>query len=1176
MSAMSGLVGSGAAASKPAEPASDSASSANPTTVAQAFLLRPVWRSHGFTNVMGAGLDGKPRHLGRVEIQSAYDPNKGTTTWWVKGAGGASMNITGYAGGTRTGAFKAAAYGINFEKRVFPLLPSGFMPNSAPAPGYGPVNKAAAAPRVAELSYRPYCAGLFGGALCATYSQLDSQGHAKWKISWTGGEGTVVVNAPLRGQFGPQQVADGSFTKNRIGAYVFAQRVGDPPPTIKQSSFSARGMDPLSARLAHQLYSAMRTDGYRIDVAWKEAWSRHNNGYAKGGPRGATYALLKGYQPPSAQQRQPVAQPRSAPYAGGTLWIEQNFSGVSSNAYWFPPGVKASWDNVEEGRLVFHADAGQVINGATFAPGTAGRRNLDSVVAAWGQQQGKLGNIPQPVRPQYGPLLPGDTRAKVSARRTKEQAELENALAQEAKNWVTVKADYPRSQGELRKQWQGLGYDPTWNTRLHTVMAEKGIAPEADGVTYKIPNNAQGGYLWDKIWHAIGVGDRCALDKLNSTNPDPKVYFRGRANKTFVDGYNGVKFGGQALGLTQNLQQGVAALGTGTAGARLVGRGMGLRPQGPSILQTAGVNVQKLELKTQLRAEQLFRRSGTNGAALPTAPRSPEPLRPQRANEPLPKTQQAPIPTFKPAGKGGSAGGSAGSNSGAFSDLNPQNRGIQPLQSASGNVTPIQQNNIVNLSGRGGVPATVKSVVPNQTSLRLKSTSDPSAPGGKGGAYGDGTASTSQSSKGIEGQKSIENFERLLAAFKEKEIDSATLTKAWVAAKEAFMADRSGQIKLAPGYAKRFAIAASEADHAITQAKSANQQDQTSSQSAGIVSPVNKGTPSPPQPASVQPPAPTPQPVHISPSASDLQPLQVKSTGTAIPSFPVKKGDLPRGLQPAPTQPVQELFKITKSAAEGPPYEAYVHTIADVRRMESAGWKYSGVIDKPAASWNQNYTLLNAQGVEVTVPDKAEARRLIADTTQGFRYALVTQPDAPLSTGTSKKTSAEPASLTEDTDKWNKAGRTQVFELRIETIQAGDKKTYVGTAVAPSEVMKLRNAGWTYTGLKDKPAPGYNAGYQLVKTGSDGRPMTLTVPDKEVARALIREQGFRYKTVESSPDPVQPQAPVSPTPASGMPNATPATPGSQPIPAFPVDAKPLPQALDSSLQDKWRGVPRRP
>lgn len=82
--------------------------------------------------------------------------------------------------------------------------------------------------------YETYRAGLYGGTVTATPSQVDRSGKAMWQVTATTGDGrTASVNVALTGQFGAQQLAPGSPTKRLLDDALQAQsgnaRPNEPP-----------------------------------------------------------------------------------------------------------------------------------------------------------------------------------------------------------------------------------------------------------------------------------------------------------------------------------------------------------------------------------------------------------------------------------------------------------------------------------------------------------------------------------------------------------------------------------------------------------------------------------------------------------------------------------------------------------------------------------------------------------------------------------------------------------------------------------------------------------------------------------------------------------------------------------------------------------------------------------
>lgn len=156
---------------------------------------------------------------------------------------------------------------------------------------------------------RTYEAKLYGGTVTAIpLGAPGSNGQTLWEITVHTGDGrTATVNVRLTGQFGPEQLVDGSYVKNQIGAQILADRARHIPASVSEASFLNLGMDRASARIAAEFYRSMREQGHSVARSWSFVWRTYIDGYASRGPAGGHNALTTTVTNP----------PRSAVGSGG-------------------------------------------------------------------------------------------------------------------------------------------------------------------------------------------------------------------------------------------------------------------------------------------------------------------------------------------------------------------------------------------------------------------------------------------------------------------------------------------------------------------------------------------------------------------------------------------------------------------------------------------------------------------------------------------------------------------------------------------------------------------------------------------------------------------------------------------------------------------------------------------
>jgi hypothetical protein len=104
---------------------------------------------------------------------------------------------------------------------------------------------------------------------------------------------------------------------------------------------------------------------------------------------------------------------------------------------------------------------------------------------------------------------------------------------------VEIVADFPATQAELTAPRSAFGRVPSYNRRVHDVMAQAGLAPDPrDGRTYTLPATRLGGQRAARIFFDQPPGQMGALNGM----ADAKRLFPG-APKAFIDGFNESKTG---------------------------------------------------------------------------------------------------------------------------------------------------------------------------------------------------------------------------------------------------------------------------------------------------------------------------------------------------------------------------------------------------------------------------------------------------------------------------------------------------------------------------------------------------------------------------------------------------------------------------------------------------------
>jgi hypothetical protein len=128
---------------------------------------------------------------------------------------------------------------------------------------------------------------------------------------------------------------------------------------------------------------------------------------------------------------------------------------------------------------------------------------------------------------------------------------------------VEIVADQPATQAELLANY-GAGRVPSFNSRVHDVMRQTGLAPDPrDGRTYTLPATRLGGQIAAGIFFDQPEGQAGVLDGLADANK----LFPG-APKAFTDGFNGSKLGFYAMRTVSGIQTGVSLLAV-AGGARV-------------------------------------------------------------------------------------------------------------------------------------------------------------------------------------------------------------------------------------------------------------------------------------------------------------------------------------------------------------------------------------------------------------------------------------------------------------------------------------------------------------------------------------------------------------------------------------------------------------------------------
>ncbi|TVR12010.1 MAG: hypothetical protein EA385_00385 [Salinarimonadaceae bacterium] len=102
---------------------------------------------------------------------------------------------------------------------------------------------------------RTYQGRLYGGTVTATPTGRPGRnGQTLWQVTARTGDGrTATVNVYLTGQFGPDQLRQGSATKRQLDAAINAQAPGNAP-TAPSSASSSRSSAPSSAPSAPRTY----------------------------------------------------------------------------------------------------------------------------------------------------------------------------------------------------------------------------------------------------------------------------------------------------------------------------------------------------------------------------------------------------------------------------------------------------------------------------------------------------------------------------------------------------------------------------------------------------------------------------------------------------------------------------------------------------------------------------------------------------------------------------------------------------------------------------------------------------------------------------------------------------------------------------------------------------------